>query len=375
MKIKKFTAAFTALLLSAALASCQLSEVIGKNDTTAAQTTASDDIVIEDVEPMDLINMDLSGYIRLGQYKGIKVNEHASVLTDAMLEEEIKALLDAQGHYAEIKDRAVREGDVLNINFAGFMNGEKFEGGSADNQPITISDNSGYIEGFADGLVGATPGETVRIDLTFPADYYEDLASKAVSFDVTVNYIQGELIIPAFDDAFAADHSGGKYTTAAEYRESIRKHLEDSLKEEARTSAAEEIWYAVNGNAEILSYPDQQVRYYFNMIKKQYSDYAASYNMDLKTIMMYMGITEDDMLNDAKEYTENDLVLYAIIKAEGISLSDGEYLSGLEDYASDFEITSDELVAYYGEAAIRESLLKDKVYKLLYEWADVSFIE
>lgn len=369
MKIHKILAVALAIILgSLTLSACQLSKILKKDAETTDESTSE----TSEVEEMDLMSADLTQYITLGQYKGIKVTVETPLLTEEKFDESITELLTNNGYNEEVKDRAPVPGDTVNIDFEGYMDGVKFENGSASNQTIELSDNSGYIDGFADGIIGVMPGTNVTLDLTFPTDYYEDLAGKAVSFIITVNYIVGDFIVPQLDDAFVTKYSEGEYTTVDAFKENYRSKLEADLAAEAESAAYSELWKTIVTNAEVKAYPDQQVKYYFNAQKSQYEDYAASNSVDYNTILTYIGVTEESMMESARNYTKEDLVFFAIIKAENFIISDSEYAIGAAGYAEQAKATITQLEEYYGKDYIVESLLWDKVLKQLFMWAEIT---
>jgi trigger factor len=368
MKINKLLALAVAVILCAgALASCQLSKLFrkDKDNETAAETNAASDA-------MDFYNADLTQYIKLGQYKGIAITVDVPELTDDDFNQSLNELLSENGYYEQVTDRAPVPGDTVNIDYEGYIDGKKFDGGSAEDQTLELSENSGYIDGFAEGLVGVMPGTTVTLNLTFPADYYEDLAGKAVTFNVTVNYVHGEYMVPELNDEFVVKYTNGEYTTVEAFKEYYRAKLEADLAAEAENEAYTELWQRIVENAEVIQYPQQQVLYYFNAQKSQYESYAASNSIDYNTMLSYMGVTEESMMESARSYTKEDLVFYSIVKAEGFSISDSEYASGAAGYAEQAGATVAQLEAYYGKDYITECLLWDKVLKQLFIWADVA---
>ena len=188
------------LLLSLVLplSGCQLSQLGKDKETTAADTTTgTEETPADPYPPMDLMAADLSEYITLAPYKQVEIEGVSNEYTDAEFEAALQEFLEYYADYSQITDRPTAKGDILNIDFEGFMDGKAFEGGTAQGQHITLSENTGYIEGFDKDLYGIMPGTTVESDMVFPQDYHEDLAGKAVTFKITVNYILGsELITP-----------------------------------------------------------------------------------------------------------------------------------------------------------------------------------
>ncbi len=379
--MKRIIAALATLtMLTACLASCQLSELIDKPDpeTTPADgaetttPTGSDATTVEKYDAMDFTEVDPLQYITLGEYKGVAVTVTREKLTDEAYDAAIKALLEENSTYTPITDRVTAEGDVINMNYVGTMNGEQFEGGTASRQTITLGDNSGYIEGFAEGLIGVMPGETVKLELTFPEDYYEDLAGKPVTFDVTVNYIQGEKIVPELDQVFVIRYTTGLITSVEEFEKKFREDMQAELDGKAESEAMNTLWTSVVENAEVKEYPEQHVLHYYGELMGQYEYYASYYSVDLATVMSLYGVTEESVMETSRMYAKQDMVLYAIIGQEGIAVTDEEYTAKLEEIASSAGATAQAVEDYYGKDYIMESMLWDKVIRQLYDWADVT---
>ncbi len=379
--MKRIIAALAALvMLTACLASCQLSELINKQDSEttpsdgAESTTpaGSDTTTVEKYDAMDFTQVDPLQYITPGEYKGVAVTVTREQLTEEAYDKAIQALLEENSTYTQITDRVTAEGDVINMDYKGFMDGEQFGGGTADGQTITLDENSGYIDGFADGLIGVMPGETVTLELTFPEDYYEDLAGKPVIFEVTVNYIQGEKIVPELDQAFVIRHTNGLMTGVEEFEEKFRQELQAELDGKAESEAMNALWTSVVEQAQVKEYPEQHVLHYYGELMGQYEYYASYYSMDLATVMSLYGATEESVMETARLYAKQDMVLYAIIGQEGIAVTDEEYIAKLDEIASSAGATAQAVEDYYGKDYIMESMLWDKVIIQLYDWAKVT---
>lgn len=370
------------VMIAMALCSCQLSEVFGNGeetttagsaDTTAtpADTTAPKETYVA----MDFTDVDLSKYITLGEYVGVDVTLTVEKLTDEKYAEEIETLLSSAQYYEQITDRAVEKGDTVNVDYKGTMDGVAFDSGTAQDQTVPVTDNSGYIEGFAEGIIGAKAGETVKVELNFPEDYYEDLAGKPVTFEITVNYIQGELKTPEMSDEFISEYTGGEYKTVAEFDAYYRKALEESYEEAAKSDAISAMWDKVIEACEVVEYPEQQVNYYYQQQMEQCEYYATSYSLTVEQVMSVMGWTEEILMENARLYTKGDLVFNAISQKENIGISEDEYLAGLAKYAASAGVEASVLEAYYGKDYIMENLLWDKVLISIYDRATVTRVE
>ncbi len=372
--IKRLLAAALLTVLCLTMCSCQLSEMLGKDTTTSpTDTTPSDTTAPSDTttapEAMDFSKVDVLQYVTLGQYKGLEATLEIEEVTDEAVATEISNILSSNGEYEQITDRVTAEGDTLNIDFRGFLDGVQFQGGTADGQTITLNDQSGYIDGFADGLIGAMPGTTVTLNLTFPDPYQvnPDMAGKAVVFEVDVNYIQGEYIKPELNDEFVVKYTDGELKTVEALNGFVREKLEKESQKTARENAISAVWAQVLENAEVISYPQQQLDYYYAAQKSQCEYYASAYGMTLESVMQILGYTEESFTEGAKTYTKEDLVFYGIAQVEGITVSDEEYAEGLAKYAAEAGATGEELEEYYGELYIEECLLWDKLLEMIYE--------
>lgn len=382
--IKRAVAALLTAGLCLTASACQLSEMLGKNDNTSAETTvnttpadstSSAPSYNNSAVAMNFYEMDVLQYVKLGQYKGISATYDVKQVTDEDVEAEIASIVNSNGTYNQITDRICAKGDTVNIDFKGFLDGVQFSGGTAAGQTITLSETSGYIDGFADGLIGAEPGKTVTLELTFPDPYPNnmDYSGKAVTFEVTVNYIQGEYIAAELNDEFVVRYTGGDINTVDELRAAVRKKLIENSERAAKESAMATIWTQVMDNAEVIEYPEQQIEYYFAMQMSQCEQYAGSYGMTVEDIMQLMGYTEETFRAEAQKYTKEDLVFFAIVQTEGIAISDEEYTAGLAKYAQDAGVgaTPEMLESYYGKQYVKEALLWDKVLDMIYEMSDV----
>lgn len=370
------------LIIAAALAmtlsSCQLSKWLPQKtedpaSTTDSLTTFTTSGSQSAAEPMDLANTDLSAYLTLGNYKGIAAEEKATLLTDEEFEAEFSAYVTSIPMYEEITDRPTQKGDVIIMDYVGKLDGVAFAGGTAQGQSIELSENSGYIDGFADGLIGVTPGSTVDLTLTFPTDYHStDMAGKTVVFTVTVHYIQGEAITPEITDAFITEFTDGDYTSVEAFRTFYREYLDAEALEQAHAQALNTLWSTVIEGTTFHKVPEEQTTYYYEQLKAQYQSYAASYGLTYETILSLYGLTDESLKVQAENYAKQDLAFYAIVKAEGLTITEEEYLAGLSAYALNAGAGATELEAYYGREYITESLLWDEMMEMLYNNANIT---
>ncbi|MDO4553454.1 MAG: trigger factor [Bacillota bacterium] len=317
---------------------------------------------------------DLSQYVELGQYTGIEVEVVPAEVTEDELQTEIDNILSQNAVHEEITTGTVAEGDTVNIDYEGKIDGVAFDGGTDQGYELTIGSGS-FIEGFEEGLIGVAVGDTVDIELTFP-DPYElnaELAGQPAVFTVTVNSICVDTP-PDYTDEFVQSIS--EYATTAEHTEYVRAYLLESAEAASLTDKQNAVWNAILENSTILEYPQAQVDLQVEEATAYYEQMAtAYYSTDLETMVTsYMQMTMEDfegyVLEEAQSAVANSLIFYAIAEAEGIELSQEDYDNGIVSYLEEFGFADADAFEtqygssfeeFFGEDAIRESLLWEKV--------------
>ena len=314
----------------------------------------------------DLPAYDASEYVTLGEYKDLTVEVAPVEVTDEQVMNQI-----ASETKQTLTEGTVESGDTVNIDYVGKMDGEEFDGGSAEGYDLEIGSCT-FIDGFEDGIIGMQVGETKDLNLKFPDDYHStDLAGKDVVFTVTVNSISR---VPELTDEVADSVVEGM--TAEAYQESVRQDLEDQAKESQKSDAQQKLLQMVYDNATIDGYPEENLQYTIQRATNYYEWLASMYGMTLDDYLTNYGMTKDEFNEQiqpvAEEALGEEMTLLAIAKEEGIEVSDEEYQAGLERYAeaqgADDPSTLEEA---YGENYIKNSLLQEKVLDFLYENATI----
>ena len=310
-------------------------------------------------------------YVKLGDYKGIEYSLDIAEVTEDDIQNKLDSFLDGLKTKDEVTDRAVQDGDIVNIDYVGTMDGEEFEGGSAQGYDLTIGSNS-FIEGFEAGLVGHNIGEKVTLTLKFPDEYANapEKAGKPVTFDVTINSISVENT-PELTDALVKDNTD--YDTIDAYKESIRKDLEDENKTTAQNNARRDVFDKVVANAEISGYDEDEVSKLiddeFSNFKQQAASYE-SYGYSYEDFLSMYGYTSEDALKKGitdyvKEYLNQKMVIYCIADAEGIEVTDEEREEQIKQAAQAYSKSADELKKQYGEEYFDVPVLTQKVMDLI----------
>lgn len=325
----------------------------------------------DDSEKVYLDEIKTKDYIKLGEYKGLEITQTDTEVTDEMRDSYINYLLSLN------PEEGVKEGDTVNIDYAGMLDGVAFEGGTAAGANLTIGSGQ-FIPGFEEALVGAKVGETRDIDLTFPEDYHaEDLAGKAVVFTVTVNTIMAATPQELTDEYVQG--LGLECSTVTEYQ----KYVYDMMYEEqemANVAKAESsLASAVVEKSEFIKEPPvAMLERYETTLTENLTYEAANYGMDLNNFMqLYYGMDaatypqeiKNQALNSAKQY----IALKAIADAEDLNISDEELQEKIEQMASEASYDSvEEFKEKVNAAAYKEYMMGEKVLDMLYENAVIT---
>lgn len=272
--------------------------------------------------------VDYKEYVKLGQYTGLVVPIEEVTVTDDEVSKKIESILAEKVTYEKV-DRAAEMDDVVNIDYVGryAADSSEFAGGSATDTDLELGSGS-FIEGFEEGLVGVSAGETVELPLTFPEDYKNTLmAGVEVIFTVTVNEVT-EPVVPVLDEAFVKANSDVE--TVDEYRKLIYDQLLADKKAEVEASREDKAWGMVVENTEILGYPESELAKQLENVR---ADLSAYYGMEYEQLLTaytsYAGITEEQfeqmVEQQAKYELEYKMITYVIAEKEGITWAQEEY--------------------------------------------------
>lgn len=309
-------------------------------------------------------------YVELCEYDGIKVPADQVAVSDAEIQAEIDKILSAYATTSQVMDRPVEDGDSVNIDYVGYLNGVPFDGGSTQGMGTTVIIGvTNYIPGFLDQLIGHEPGENFDINVTFPEDYHSaELAGQDAVFNITINYID-ETSTPELTDEFVADFlTEEKYdiSTVEELRAYVTSQLQEpKVRTYLNTYLAE--------NCAFKAAPGSLITYMTNMMVDYYAYYADAYGMDLDSfVQQYVGAESMDALKEAYASDIVDdanatLLLQAIAEAEGITVTEEDVRSYFEDMTGSPDYSS--YVEEYGLPYIMQAVLFTKVQDFVLEHA------
>ncbi len=343
------------LIFSCVLVSCK--DKVDKNDPNAKITDLWDAPYQYDLD--DYIKIEESDYI------GVTYTKADATVSEADIYAEIQKLLDEHAIYTDITDRPAANGDFINVDYKGFIDGEELENGAEDGAEFELGYAS-FIPGFQEGIVGHNIGDKFTVDATFPEDYgVEELNGKTAQFEMTLNKIQ-EISYPELSDAFIAENTD--YATVTEYYTSINEKLVSQAESSAVVTQKNEAFSKVYPNVEILKVPEKEYTKYYQDFIAQYYTLAEQYGQDFETfITETAGSTVEEFKKYAEEYAnstvEMELVFFSIANREGITenLTKAHYDDYLENIAAEYMTTPDEFVKMYGEEAVWRSLVWDSV--------------
>ncbi len=362
---------------------------------------------------------DLSG-ITLGTYKGVEIKKDLTVkdievreyyyddlksvskLNETNDDGEITAESDFYKKYLALQIKSgvnVKEGDLVNIDYEGYLGDTKFDGGTAAAYDLLIGSDA-FIDGFEDSIIGHEAGTDFDINVTFPENYGSaDLAGKAVVFKIKLNYIYPEMTeetVDIIEEVYKAANTTEKaaeetaaestptateapaykppFSTVDEYKAYVQATLKESKDKEFEENKANEVLMIIRNNSKFESYPEDVLQVFENALNAQ----AAAYGIDLKTYLSYFyGISTDEQIEQYKKLQVGyECVIAGIIKAEGLKITEEEFNAGVTKYTKEYGYESEEvLLEQVPKEDIENKLLSDKVLKLIVDEAKIVVVK
>lgn len=292
---------------------------------------------IEKGKPVVLVaEVTVKPEVELGDYKNVEVEKVEYSIEDEAIENELKKIQDVNSRLIAVEDRAVKSGDVLTIDYAGFVGEEQFEGGTAQGQPLEIGSGS-FIPGFEDQLIGKNTGEEVEVKVTFPEEYHSaELAGKEAVFKVTIHDIK-EKEVPALDDELAKDVS--EFDTIEELKADIKAKLEEQKAEEAKMEVEDKLIEKICENSKV-EIPEVMIE---NQIDNSINDFSYRLRYQGLDLAKYLELTNTKLedfraqfRDNAERFVKGDLILEAIGAAEAFEVSEAELNEELENMAKQY---------------------------------------
>ena len=309
--------------------------------------------------------------VELGQYKGVEIDKIDTAVTD----EEVDAALEKErsNNSRSISvERPVQDKDETIIDFEGFVDGVAFAGGKGENYPLTIGSGA-FIPGFEEQLIGKNIGEECDVTVTFPEDYHaEDLAGKEAVFKCTVREIK-EVQLPELDDEFAAEVS--EFDTLAEYKEDIKKKLQEKKDKDVEDAKANAVMDAVIANAK-MEIPEAMIETRQRQMIEDFAQNIQAQGISFEQYMQLTGMDTAKFMDQVKPSAENNiksrLVLEAIVEAENIVPTDEDYEEAISKMAEQYGMEADkvkELVESSGKDMLMKDIAVEKAEKFIVDAA------
>lgn len=297
--------------------------------------------------------------VKLGQYKGLEAPKAEVKVTAADVNARLKEMAERNSRIVSVEDRAVKKGDIANIDFEGFLDGVPFDGGKSDSHDLEIGSGS-FVPGFEDQVIGMEIGQEKDIDITFPEDYHADLAGKSVVFHVKLNAVKIK-DVPALDDEFAKDVS--EFDTLAELKKDVKAKLTQE-REEAGKRAFEDIVMGKAAELMEADIPDamveEQARRYMENLRRQVQAQGIPFDQYMKMTNM----DEEKLLEEARTpalgQVRMDLTIAAIVEAENLEATDEEVEAELAKMAGQYGMDVENMKKYMDAEVIREQVLRGK---------------
>ena len=288
--------------------------------------------------------------VTLGEYKGVSVKKETTAVTDEQVDEKIEQERAKQATEQSVEDRPVAEGDTVNLDYAGTVDGVAFAGGTAEGQTLKIGSHT-FIPGFEEQMVGMSIGEEKDLDVTFPEQYQaKELAGKAAVFHVKVNSIT-TTELPALDDDFAKDIS--EFDTLEEYKKDIRAKLEAQAAERDQNVFTNAVIEMVVMNATV-DIPEAMIERQIDSMMRDFEYRLASQGLKLADFMKYTGQDEKAFRANYRDQAEKSvkahLVLEAVEKAENIDATEEQIDAQIAQLAPQTGKSAEELKATLSEA-------------------------
>ena len=296
--------------------------------------------------------------VTLGEYKGVEVPKADRDVTDEEIEAELKKEQENNARTITVEDRAVENGDIVTLNYEGFVDGVAFEGGKGEDYPLTIGSNT-FIPGFEEQLVGVKAGEPVEVNVTFPEKYQsKELAGKAAVFKCEISKIEAKEL-PELDDEFAKDVS--EFDTLEEYKADIRKNLTEKKEKEATRAIEDAAVDKIIENA-TMEIPDAMLETQAQDMVNDFARRLQAQGLSMEQYMQFTGMDaagmREQMKPQALKRIQSRLVLEKIAEVENIQPTEEQIDEEIQKMAEMYRMEADKVKEMIGEYEM-EQMKKD----------------
>ena len=338
-------------------------DVVGRPDPEVVSMSEADGVVLK-------VKDAVKPEVELGEYAGLTVTKEAKNVNEADVDAEVKRMQDRNGRLLT-REGAAENGDTVDIDFEGFVDGKAFEGGKAEHYSLVLGSGS-FIPGFEDQVVGHSAGEEFDVNVKFPEEYgAAELAGKDATFKIKLHEVKYKEL-PALDDDFAKDVS--EYDTLDELKDSIRNNIKTNLDKQAEQKVENDLMDQVIANMK-ADIPDAMVDSRIDELVQDFEYRISQQGLKLADYLKYMGMNIEQFRAQFKEQADKQvkmrLAMEAIVAKEGITASDEEFEEEVKRIADAYKMEADKVKSIVDAAAVKADLAINKAIDFVKEKANV----
>ena len=338
-------------------------DVVGRPDPEVVSMSEADGVVLK-------VKVAVKPEVELGEYAGLTVTKEAKNVNEADVDAEVKRMQDRNGRLLT-REGAAENGDTVDIDFEGFVDGKAFEGGKAEHYSLVLGSGS-FIPGFEDQVVGHSAGEEFDVNVKFPEEYGPaELAGKDATFKIKLHEVKYKEL-PALDDDFAKDVS--EYDTLDELKDSIRNNIKTNLDKQAEQKVENDLMDQVIANMK-ADIPDAMVDSRIDELVQDFEYRISQQGLKLADYLKYMGMNIEQFRAQFKEQADKQvkmrLAMEAIVAKEGITASDEEFEEEVKRIADAYKMEADKVKSIVDAAAVKADLAINKAIDFVKEKANV----
>ena len=338
-------------------------DVVGRPDPEVVSMSEADGVVLK-------VKVAVKPEVELGEYAGLTVTKEAKNVNEADVDAEVKRMQDRNGRLLT-REGAAENGDTVDIDFEGFVDGKAFEGGKAEHYSLVLGSGS-FIPGFEDQVVGHSAGEEFDVNVKFPEEYgAAELAGKDATFKIKLHEVKYKEL-PALDDDFAKDVS--EYDTLDELKDSIRNNIKTNLDKQAEQKVENDLMDQVITNMK-ADIPDAMLDSRIDELVQDFEYRISQQGLKLADYLKYMGMNIEQFRAQFKEQADKQvkmrLAMEAIVAKEGITASDEEFEEEVKRIADAYKMEADKVKSIVDAAAVKADLAINKAIDFVKEKANV----
>ena len=338
-------------------------DVVGRPDPEVVSMSEADGVVLK-------VKVAVKPEVELGEYAGLTVTKEAKNVNEADVDAEVKRMQDRNGRLLT-REGAAENGDTVDIDFEGFVDGKAFEGGKAEHYSLVLGSGS-FIPGFEDQVVGHSAGEEFDVNVKFPEEYgAAELAGKDATFKIKLHEVKYKEL-PALDDDFAKDVS--EYDTLDELKDSIRNNIKTNLDKQAEQKVENDLMDQVITNMK-ADIPDAMVDSRIDELVQDFEYRISQQGLKLADYLKYMGMNIEQFRAQFKEQADKQvkmrLAMEAIVAKEGITASDEEFEEEVKRIADAYKMEADKVKSIVDAAAVKADLAINKAIDFVKEKTNV----